>query len=55
VTDPARLQKGAEDARVLRGSSWSDYPWLCRAAYRQGRPPAAGKDSAGCRVVLRGD
>jgi formylglycine-generating enzyme required for sulfatase activity len=55
LTDPASIEKGAADARVLRGGSWFDYPRSCRAACRRGGGPAYRNGGLGCRVVCRLD
>jgi formylglycine-generating enzyme required for sulfatase activity len=55
VTDPVSLTKGEENARILRGGSWFDYPQRCRAAYRRRVDPALPRDNCGCRVVCRPD
>jgi formylglycine-generating enzyme required for sulfatase activity len=38
--------------RVLRGGSWTDYPWNCRSAYRHAYTPSYRDCYCGCRVVL---
>jgi len=53
--DPVRLQKADKDARVLRGGSWYDDPWFCRAASRFRLAPAFRFDGRGCRVASRLD
>jgi len=37
--------------RVLRGGSWYDFPWYCRAAFRGGATPDSSHISAGFRVL----
>jgi len=54
-TDPFRLEKGAEDARVLRGGSWNYGPLRCRAAYRLGVAPSRRSFDYGFRVAFRLD
>jgi formylglycine-generating enzyme required for sulfatase activity len=40
-----------EARRVLRGGSWTGYPWACRSAYRNDYSPAAAFNFIGFRVV----
>ncbi len=40
-------------SRVLRGGSWSDFPWDCRSAVRRRSPPDHCYYNFGFRVVLR--
>jgi formylglycine-generating enzyme required for sulfatase activity len=55
ATDPLRVDKGSEDARVLRGGSWLNDPWFCRAAYRCRNAPTFRHSFAGFRVAFRLD
>jgi formylglycine-generating enzyme required for sulfatase activity len=50
IKDPKGPQSG--DARVLRGGSWSNVPWNCRAAYRRRNGPGYRYGSYGFRVLL---
>jgi formylglycine-generating enzyme required for sulfatase activity len=40
------------DRRVLRGGSWGNHDWICRAAYRNTLPPGLRVVNIGFRVVL---
>ena len=42
---------GDSDCRLLRGGSWSDYPWLCRSAYRGRYGPVVRYIRIGFRLV----
>jgi formylglycine-generating enzyme len=50
IRDPQGSKSG--DARVVRGGSWVDLPWWCRAAYRRRGAPGFRFYYLGCRVVL---
>ncbi len=43
------------DARVLRGGSWSNVAWLCRAATRNRFAPSDRRSNRGFRVLCRLD
>jgi formylglycine-generating enzyme required for sulfatase activity len=51
--DPVRADKGSYAAHVLRGGSWSQSAWGCRAALRLAGAPRS--DDSGFRVALRVD
>ena len=40
--------------RILRGGSWSYYPWGCRSAYRDGINPDVRSDDFGFRLACGG-
>ena len=44
-----------DSARVLRGGSWFDFAWYCRAAYRSRLAPSDRYIDVGFRVALRLD
>jgi len=48
--DPIGPESGS--ARVLRGGSWRDHAWVCRAAYRHKDGPGKRYHRLGCRVCL---
>jgi formylglycine-generating enzyme required for sulfatase activity len=48
--DPKSTKRG--DARVLRGGSWYNGSWNCRAAYRRRVGPGGRNFNVGFRVVL---
>jgi len=50
VVDPKGVDSGS--AHVLRGGSWGDYPWDCRAACRGWGAPGDRYDGFGVRVVF---
>jgi formylglycine-generating enzyme required for sulfatase activity len=52
-SDPAVDPQGTaqDQGRVLRGGSWSLFPWYCRSAVRFGRFPGARGNVIGFRVV----
>jgi formylglycine-generating enzyme required for sulfatase activity len=52
LIDHIATEKGAKDARVLRGGSWYNNPNRCRAANRNRNAPANRNENYGCRVVL---
>ena len=52
-TNPRGATSGS--ARVFRGGAWSESPWACRSAYRNGFGPGARSPRYGCRVLLRLD
>jgi hypothetical protein len=47
----AWVHSGDDERRVLRGGSWGDYPWFCRAANRVGITPDGRVDAFGFRVA----
>jgi formylglycine-generating enzyme required for sulfatase activity len=47
----AWLSDNEKKFRVLRGGSWSHYPWYCRCANRFWSPPAPKNNGIGFRVV----
>ena len=49
-TDPRGAVSGSN--RVLRGGSWNDYAFSCRAAYRGNFAPGSRYDNVGFRSVL---
>ncbi len=51
TTDP-KGPEGKNDARVLRGGFWIDYPYWGRSAFRGRRVPSGREGGYGCRVVL---
>jgi formylglycine-generating enzyme required for sulfatase activity len=56
IKDPLSLKKAGEDERrVLRGGSWGNFPWDCRAASRDRRAPSGRYDGVGFRVAFRLD
>lgn len=55
LTDPFQATKQVDFRRVLRGGSWSNLAWLCRAAFRRFHAPDSRDDDAGFRVCLRLD
>jgi formylglycine-generating enzyme required for sulfatase activity/serine/threonine protein kinase len=55
ATDPLNIAKGPDSPRVLRGCSWYDRPWHCRAARRLEFAPSSRNAYCGCRVVLPQD
>ena len=50
VRDPQGPVSGS--GRVLRGGSWSYYPWTCRSAYRRWGSPGTRSHFFGFRVVV---
>jgi formylglycine-generating enzyme required for sulfatase activity len=53
TTDPSGPDKGNEqNCRVLRGGSWPDGPWNCRAAHRGWGVPGVRPANRGFRVVM---
>ena len=50
IIDPQGDNDGT--ARVVRGGTWYDGPWLCRSAYRGRAEPGRRFDLFGCRVLL---
>ena len=50
VTDPTGVAAGAD--RVMRGGSWSNFPWFCRAAARASVPPDTRSDQIGLRLAI---
>lgn len=38
--------------RVMRGGSWSSYPWYCRVSYRLHHPPWGDFNFVGFRLVM---
>jgi len=48
--DPQGPDSGT--ARVIRGGVWFDFPWDCRSAKRESRPPAGKVASYGVRIVI---
>ena len=52
VTDPVGGTEGPDHWRVLRGGSWWDVPFRCRAAIRHGHPPFKINSTWGIRVCL---
>jgi formylglycine-generating enzyme required for sulfatase activity len=55
LKDPFNGQKSAEDRRVLRGGSWNNNAWRCRAAFRNSYDPAGHVYRYGFRVAFRLD
>jgi formylglycine-generating enzyme required for sulfatase activity/serine/threonine protein kinase len=54
-TDPLRMDKSTDNARVLRGGSWFNRAWFCRAADRSGHAPSGRGNYIGFRVAIRLD
>ncbi len=50
VTNPTGPAEGSD--RVVRGGSWLDQGWECRAANRNGRAPARRSGALGFRLAL---
>ncbi|XZN92881.1 MAG: bifunctional serine/threonine-protein kinase/formylglycine-generating enzyme family protein [Microcoleus sp.] len=50
-TDGSSWEIGQSDCRLLRGGSWDDLPWGCRAAIRSLSAPDVGDGYFGFRVV----
>ncbi|MBY0458542.1 MAG: formylglycine-generating enzyme family protein, partial [Gemmataceae bacterium] len=50
--DPVQLTKKSYDSRVLRGGSWINIAWSCRAAYRGSFAPVDRYGFIGFRVCL---
>ena len=50
--NPIQLTKQSNDRRVLRGGSWFDFAWDCRAAFRSWVAPVARFTYVGFRVCL---
>ena len=51
-TDGSAWRSGDCSVRVLRGGSWGDYPWLVRAAFRQGLGAEHSTSFIGFRVAM---
>ena len=49
---PGGPQMSDWSARILRGGSWEDPPWVCRSAARHRDYPGYGDDFYGLRLVL---
>jgi serine/threonine protein kinase len=55
IEDPFCREKPGEERRVVRGGSWNNVGWGCRAAYRMGLAPGNHHGGLGFRVCLRQD
>jgi formylglycine-generating enzyme required for sulfatase activity len=55
TTDPERMNKVSQDARVLRGGSCFYVAGRCRAAHRDSSAPSNSTDHFGFRVAVRLD
>ena len=53
--DPFQKTKQSEERRVVRGGSWSDVAWACRAAHRRKSAPDRLYYSVGFRASFRLD
>ncbi len=51
VDGSAWISGGNDRYCVLRGGSWSRYPWSCRAAYRRRDTPGSRYNAFGLQVV----
>ena len=50
--NPIQLTKQSDDRRVVRGGSWGNFAWRCRAAYRSWVAPGGRINYNGFRVCL---
>jgi formylglycine-generating enzyme required for sulfatase activity len=51
--DGSAWEQGSDNQRVVRGGSWGDYAYFCRAAHRYRRAPGDRDDLVGVRVAVR--